>query len=32
MDIFLVEDSSAIRRLLARRLEDMPGAPQQMIC
>lgn len=25
MDIFLVEDSSAIRRLLARRLEDMPG-------
>ncbi|OWQ46287.1 hypothetical protein CDL60_17000 [Roseateles noduli] len=26
MDIFLVEDSSAIRRLLARRLEDMPGA------
>nr|WP_186830625.1 response regulator transcription factor [Mitsuaria sp. TWR114] len=25
MDIFLVEDSSAIRRLLARRLEDMAG-------
>ncbi|WP_343630857.1 response regulator [Roseateles sp.] len=25
MDIFLVEDSSAIRRLLARRLDSMPG-------
>ncbi|WP_158218874.1 response regulator [Roseateles aquatilis] len=26
MDIFLVEDSAAIRRLLARRLETLPGA------
>ncbi|SEK59458.1 DNA-binding response regulator, NarL/FixJ family, contains REC and HTH domains [Roseateles sp. YR242] len=25
MDIFLVEDSSAIRRLLARRLDSLPG-------